>query len=180
MRNLTWIFISAFFLFMAASCEKEIQKEDNSRNLPLKTTVTGVCTDETAWVDGVQYLTKGNWATFTALPAVLGHTGDDIITPLNLYAGQNKLAGLVYFYELPDGTIRIKFRLNVCSSFQDVEESVKIQGYTVPPLGITPVPGQFTTFKGSAIWDSVDLLYYVDVPNFAYYGIHLDLVYCCN
>jgi len=183
MKNLSQIFISAIFLFMAASCEKDIQKEDDERNLQIKSTLTGLCSDETGWADGAPYLKKGNWATFVQTPPydLLGVNDVQLAPTVALLAGQYMEAGTVYFYKGPvTGTVRIKIRLFACASLQVLNEAIKIQGYNENPTGIKPVPGQFITYKGNGTFNTVDGYYYVDVPYFPYYGIHIDLRYCCN
>jgi hypothetical protein len=182
MKNLSQIFISAIFLFMAVACEKDIQKEDD-QDLQMKSTLTDVCSDETGWADGARYLKKGNWATFVQTPPYdsLGVNGKHIAPTVELTAGQYMEAGTIYFYKGPEeGTVRIKIRLLPCVSLQIVDEAIKIQGYDVNPTGIKPVPGQFITYKGNGTFNTVDGYYYVDVPYFKYYGIHVDLYYCCN
>lgn len=182
MKKLSWIFISCAFLFSLSSCEKDTQKEDNRANKQLKTTETGICTDETGWAAGTNYLLKGNWATFITTPPY-GSLGIVDVQPaptINLIAGQQFLAGIVYLYQGPDGTVNIKINLEECWSLQLVEQAIKIQGYDEPPLGVNPVPGLFTTYKGNGTYDSVNQLYTINVPYFAYYGIHVDLQFCCN
>jgi hypothetical protein len=112
--------------------------------------------DETAWTQGTRYVTKGNWATYTSKNA-------GIVT---LYAGQTLPAGTATLTVNPDNTVTIAIALNAGWSLQDVNEPVKIQGYSIAPTG-NPSPGLFTTYKGT------DLL--VTVPAFNFYGIHLDV-----
>jgi hypothetical protein len=165
------------------SCERDSQKENRSENLKLKTTETGICTDETGWAAGTNYLLKGNWATFITTPpyASLGIVNPPQVAPtINLMAGQNFVGGIVYLYQGPNGTVNIKINLEDCWSLQDVNEAFKIQGYNQPPLGVNPAPGQFTTYKGNGVWDDTNKLYTINVPYFPYYGIHVDLQFCCN
>jgi hypothetical protein len=183
MKNLFRIFISFAFLYVMASCEKDSQKEDNPGKNQLKTTETGVCTDETGWADGARYLTKGNWATFVKAPLYKDLGIPDLIEAptVVLLAGQNKIAGTIFFYKGPGvNMITLKIRLEPCVSLRDVEEIFKVQGYTEAPFGIKPVPGQFITYKGNGTFNPVNNYYYFDVPYFAYFGIHVDLLYCCN
>ena len=184
MKHLLRFAVVIMAVMVMGSCEKDPkQNEDNTGTLRLKTgTPTTDCSDETAWANGPRYLTKGNWATFIAVPATLYNFGiDPDPTPsFIIYAGKTGEAGRVYFYNGPNGSIRIIIRLlSGCFSFQNVTEAIKIQGYTVPPFGVSPVPGLFTTYKGNGTYNAGQDFWYVDVAPFAYYGIHLDLKYCC-
>ena len=112
--------------------------------------------DETAWAAGSPYTSRGNWATYTSKNA-------GVVT---LYAGQTLVAGSVALTVNGNGTVTIAITLNAGWSLQDVDEPVKIQGYTTAPSG-NPSPGLFTTYKGD------DLI--VTVPEYNYYGIHVDV-----
>jgi hypothetical protein len=182
MKKLTRILISFAFIWAMVSCEKDAQNTDSSQNKKLKTTETGICTDETGWVSGILYLTKGNWAMFITTPpyASLGIVDVQPAPTINLMAGQNMVGGIAYLYQGPNGTVNIKINLEDCWSLQNVDEAFKIQGYAQPPLGVNPAPGQFTTYKGNGVYDSVNQLYIINVPYFPYYGIHVDLQFCCN
>ena len=111
--------------------------------------------DETAWTQGTKYVSRGNWATYTA------KTAGTII----LYAGQTLPAGSATL-TVNATTVTIAISLNAGWSLQDVTEPVKIQGYDVAPTA-SPSPGLFTTYKGT------DLI--VTVPLYNFYGIHLDV-----
>jgi len=114
--------------------------------------------DETAWTQGTKYVSKGNWATYTAKNA----------GTVTLYAGQTLPAGSATLTVNPDLTVTIAITLNAGWSLQDVNEPVKIQGYGIAPTG-NPSPGLFTTYKGE------DLSVTVPGPAFNFYGIHLDV-----
>jgi len=83
-----------------------------------------------------------------------------------LYAGQTLPAGSATLTVNGDNTVTIAITLNAGWSLQDVNEPVKIQGYSIAPTG-NPSPGLFTTYKGG------ELL--VTVPAYNFYGIHLDV-----
>lgn len=121
------------------------------------------CTDETAWAAGPRYTQKGNWATYT--PYVAN-------TTVNIYAGQNILVGTVEMGPVVNGQVTLTINLINGSHFQNVTESLKIQGYASPPSG-NPAPGQFAN-KFNATGSSIQ----VTVPAANYYGIHLDVVAC--
>jgi hypothetical protein len=118
-----------------------------------------VCYDyegETAWSAGSRYVARGNWATYTAYSA----------GTVNIYAGQHMLAGTATFSSVVDGKVTITIDLDEEWSFQEGDNAVKIQGYSVAPSG-NPSPGRFTTYKGN------DLK--ITVPAYNFYGIHLDV-----
>jgi len=110
---------------------------------------------ESAWAAGSRYVTRGNWATYT--PYSVGS--------VNIFAGQNKWAGVATFSEVTNGNVTITITLNEGWSLQEVTNAVKVQGYTTPPTG-NPSPGRFAT-KSSSL--------NVTVPFANYYGIHLDV-----
>lgn len=120
---------------------------------PLKETL---CTEEeTAWATGQRYVTRGNWATYTAYQ----------VGTVNVYAGQNKFAGTATFSAVSGGNVTITVSLNPGWSLQEVSNPVKIQGYSVAPTG-NPSPGRFSS-KGSSLT--------VTLPYANFYGIHLDV-----
>jgi hypothetical protein len=121
--------------------------------------VVDPCTYETAWADGIRYVDRGNWATYTPRP-------DDGV-PVILYAGQTMEAGTVVF---SDGGLTITINFNSGWDLDDVLEPVKIQGYDVAPTS-NPSPGLFTTYKGDDLEINLGQVY-------AYYGIHLDVKWC--
>ena len=112
--------------------------------------------EESAWAAGQRYVTRGNWATYTAYAA--GST-------VNVYAGQNKWAGTATMSAISGGNVTITIALNQGWSLQEVSNPVKIQGYTTAPSG-NPSPGRFAS-KGTELT--------VTLAAAKYYGIHLDL-----
>jgi hypothetical protein len=110
--------------------------------------------EETAWAAGQRYVTRGNWATYTA------YQGGTV----NIYAGQHMFAGTASFSAVSDGMVTITMSLNEGWGLQE-GNSVKIQDYATPPSG-NPSPGRFA-HKGSSL--------VVSVPANNYYGIHLDV-----
>jgi hypothetical protein len=110
---------------------------------------------ETAWSAGARYVTRGNWATYTAYAE----------GTVNLYAGQHMFAGTVSFSAVNDDMVTITIELDEEWSFQEGDNAVKVQAYDAAPSG-NPSPGRFTTYKGN------DLEITVHAANF--YGIHLD------
>lgn len=115
--------------------------------------------EETAWVDGADYSSQGNWATYVSY-------GGTAMTE-TIFAGQTLNAGTASFSS-PDsnGDITISISLNSGWSLQNVNNPVKIQGYDNAPSG-NPAPGTFTTYAGSDIT--------VTVPAYNFYGVHLDV-----
>lgn len=111
--------------------------------------------NETAWASGARYVTRGNWATYTAYQ----------VGSVNVYAGQNKFAGTATFSSVVNGKVTITISLNQDWSLQEVSNPVKVQNYSVAPTG-NPSPGRFA-FKGSSL--------VVVVPADKFYGIHLDV-----
>jgi hypothetical protein len=110
---------------------------------------------ETAWANGPRYVSRGNWATYT--PYAAG--------TVNVYAGQNMLAGTATMSAVSDGNVTITIALEAGWSLQDDSNPVKIQGYSVAPSG-NPSPGRFAN-KGTSLT--------VTVPAANFYGIHLDV-----
>jgi hypothetical protein len=115
---------------------------------------------ETAWAAGTRYVSKGNWATFTAF--VPGST-------VTLFAGQSHNAGTATFSAVVDGYVTIDFNLTGDWMFAEVAENVKIQNYSVAPKG-NPSPGGFA-FKG----DAEGKTFTITVKEDKFYGIHLDV-----
>lgn len=118
------------------------------------------CQYETAWAAGERYVTKGNWATYTPFVAN---------TTVTLFGGQTIDIGTVHFSDCVDGKVTITINLTNGWELQDVDESVKVQGYFSIPSG-KPSPGLFNSYKG-------DLLEF-EVDCYSYYGIHLDVRWC--
>lgn len=117
---------------------------------------------ETAWSAGTRYVTRGNWATYTA------YDGDPI--SVTLFAGQTLDAGTVSF-SLPDadGMVEITITLNEGWGFVEDDENVKIQDYAVAPSG-NPSPGGFE-YKGQGMGSTFS----IDVPENNFYGVHVDV-----
>ena len=113
--------------------------------------------EDSAWGSGTRYVTRGNWATYTTWAAN---------SSVNIYAGQNKLAGSVSMSANIGGKVTLTITLNPGWSLQEVSNPVKIQGYSSQPASGNPSPGRFAS-KGSSLT--------VTVPAAAYYGIHLDV-----
>jgi hypothetical protein len=117
---------------------------------------------ESAWSDGTRFVSKGNWATYTA------YAGEE--TTVTLYAGQTLEAGEVTFSAPVDGAVTITIQLNAGWSFDAAEENVHIQGFDTTPPAQNPAPGQFAN-KASATGDT----YSVEVPAANYYGVHVNV-----
>jgi len=117
---------------------------------------------ETAWAAGSRYVEKGNWATYT--PYKSGST-------VKIYAGQKIDAGTVTFSAPVKGKVTITINLKNGAVFSDAQENLKIQGYDGKPLAKNPAPGKFTTYKGTFSGSSAT----ITVPQYEYYGIHLDV-----
>lgn len=127
------------FMFSAPCTPKQVCYGDN----------------ETAWASGARYVTRGNWATYTAYQ----------VGTVNVYAGKNDFAGTATFSAITNGNVTITIKLNSDWSLQEVSNPVKIQGYTVAPTG-NPSPGRFAN-KGTSLT--------VTLPYANFYGIHLDV-----
>jgi len=116
---------------------------------------------ETAWGAGTRYVSKGNWATYSAATSSTNST-------LNLTAGVTLFAG-----QTTDiGTAKLdgdKIIITLKNGWELVPntDAVKIQGYNSTPAAKNPAPGQFSTYKGSSLTPSV--------ASFKFYGIHLDV-----
>jgi hypothetical protein len=123
-----------------------------------------ICQEETAWADGIRYVTKGNWATYTSY--------EGAAKSVTLFAGQTMDAGTVFFSAPVGGMVTIRIELNDGWEFQDVSENVKIQDYEGAPTS-KPSPGLFE-YKGDASGDSFE----IEVPLNNFYGVHVDLAYC--
>lgn len=111
--------------------------------------------EDTAWAAGQRYVTKGNWATYTAF----------VPGTVNIYAGQTKLAGTATLSPAVNGEVTITIDLGEGWSLQEGGETVKIQPYASAPKG-NPAPGLFT-YKGT--------LLEITVPEANFYGIHMDV-----
>ena len=113
--------------------------------------------DDSAWGSGTRYVTRGNWATYTAWAAN---------STVQIYAGQTKHAGSVAMSAVSGGMVTLTITLNPGWSLQQVSNPVKIQGYSSQPASGNPSPGRFATKTSSLT---------VKVPAAAFYGIHLDV-----
>lgn len=125
---------------------------------------------DTAWGAGSRYITRGNWATYTAYGA------DKTV---DLYAGQTKLAGAVHFSAVANGKVIITINLNEGWRFRmkpvnDVEgefaNNVHVNGYAATPAAINPAPGSFPWVK-VAVGSSTS----IEVDAKAFYGVHADV-----
>lgn len=175
MKRLTRFSVLILISFALFSCSEEpVQIDDGillSEESALKTVTPEPeplpdCSKETAWSFGDRYVEKGNWATFTKTP-----DGDSFVP---LYAGQIMPAGEVRFYPHGD-QIKIKIYLKDCVSLQKVDEPIKIQGYDEAPTK-KPVPGHFY-YKN---YETGNGYYYVIVDRQAFFGVHVDVEYCCD
>ncbi|HMN90412.1 MAG TPA: hypothetical protein PKD70_10800 [Saprospiraceae bacterium] len=117
---------------------------------------------ETAWSNGSQYVTRGNWATYTK------YEGQQ--KTVTLFAGQTLNAGTVKF-SAPDADhkVTVTITLNAGWRFKDVNENVKIQDYATAPSG-NPSPGLFA-HKGKATSSPFS----IKVPKNNFYGVHVDV-----
>jgi len=126
---------------------------------------TDICQTETAWAAGTRFIDPGNWATYTAY--------EGVEKSVTLWAGKNFNAGTVHF-SAPDAvnsnmvTITITFETGWSLDIAKTEQ-VKIEGYNSTPPAENPSPGLFNTYKGNEL--------VVAVPQFAFYGVHLDVQY---
>jgi VCBS repeat-containing protein len=114
---------------------------------------------ETAWGGdtGFNIMSPGQWWY------IFDTAGPDTQT---IWAGQTIPVGTVTVSEAVAGYRTITINLTGGWMLQGVAEPVKIQGYNVIP-GSAPIPGLFTTYKGSEL--------VISVPDFAFYAIHLDV-----
>ena len=114
---------------------------------------------ETAWTAGSRYVSKGNWATYTAY--------DGVEKTVDLLAAQTKLAGTVTFSAPVDGNVTITVNFNYGWQFQNVTEYLKVQDYPGVPLAENPNPGGFS-------W-KISTGNSIVVPVNNYYGVHVDV-----
>lgn len=122
---------------------------------------------ETAWTAGPRYVQKGNWATYTP------YRSEE--KTVDIFADQHINVGNAKFTANGNNTVTININLKNGASFADVKENLKIQGYYSTPLAKNPAPGKFTTYKGTISGNSITFT----VPQYAYYGIHLDVKVPC-
>ena len=105
----------------------------------------------------------GNWATY------VGYDGEQMT--VNLYAGQDMLAGEVRFSAPVDDEVTITIELDDGWRFEEVSENIKIQDYSAAPRG-NPAPGRFA-HKGTA--DPAEDSFEMVVPENNFYGIHVNV-----
>lgn len=126
--------------------------------------------EETAWAAGVEY--GPNWAMYVPYA--------DEETTVDVFAGQNLLAGTATFSDPVDGMVTITINLNEGFIFYydvfDIEEddNLKVQDYEVAPIGVNPAPGMFEWKTFIPVGSDTGS---IDVPANNYYGVHLDLAY---
>ncbi len=129
--------------------------------------------DETAWANGIRYVKKGNWATWTS------YSGAP--KSVVLFAGQTLDAGDVDFSAPAAGMVTItiqlnpgwRFALNPVGEENGIpiyDNNVKIQDYPGIPTAKNPAPGLF-------MWKSFHQGQFaqVQVPSNNYYGVHVDV-----
>jgi hypothetical protein len=130
--------------------------------------------DETAWAangnapGSLRYVNRGNWATYVAYAA----------KTVNIYAGQNMLAGTATFSAEYDGKVDITINLTGGFIFfhkdaDNPEDNLKVQDYATAPSG-NPAPGLFA-WKETLAFGATTATITVPLNNF--YGIHLDVAY---
>ncbi|MBS9522603.1 hypothetical protein KI659_01125 [Litoribacter alkaliphilus] len=127
-----------------------------------------ICRRGTAWAANDKpgddrYIPKGNWATYITF-----EDGKEY----NIYLGQTNFIGTVTLKE-KGNDVKMKFNLS-SGGLQDVNNNVKIQGYSNPPSG-NPAPGSFA--HKFYIEESI---FEVTIPKEDYYGIHLDAFQLCE
>lgn len=185
MKHFNKILTIGLLLITWISCDEGLVQSDDKTvadndSQMLKCTITDECTTETAWSAGNNYVTKGNWATYTPAPRLSNKK-----TCVDLFAGQNMLAGLVCFYNLDYFNFTVRIYLDPCWSLQDVSEAIKIQGYENVPPARNPNPGRFATYKGNGVAFEngyIEVLvpkYNEQGVQYKYYGIHIDVQDCC-
>lgn len=117
---------------------------------------------ETAWTAGIRYVTRGNWATYTAK--------SDLPDGETIFAGQHMNAGSA---SLSGNTLTIT--LNAGWRFKNASENVKIEYYNGTPPARNPNPGSFRTkynASGSSATVTLDGSLLANATNL---GIHLDV-----
>lgn len=129
--------------------------------------------EETAWAKGLRYVTKGNWAMYTA------YNGEE--KTVDLIAGGGNSAGTVVGTATLEpagaGYVKITIALTGGAIFYydvddpNLDDNVKIQGYAIAPSG-NPAPGRFAI---KAAVPANTTTYSVTVPANNFYGIHLDV-----
>lgn len=121
--------------------------------------------DETAWAAGSRFVTKGNWATYTA------YSGTE--KTVTLYAGQTMVAGTVEFSNAIGGYVTVTISLNEGWKFNDLvaeTENIHIMPYMGTPAAVNPAPGKFTyKFIGDGTYFSESIPYSSAVK---FFGIH--------
>jgi hypothetical protein len=180
MKKVAKLFLMGMVTIAMVSCDKapvaadsDMMQDEVSFLKNLENPDPPECIEETAWGDGLLYNEGSSWATFT--PTVMGEW-------VELWAGQNYYAGRVYFSTVPDmpGYVKIKILMRSCWDIQDVEEPIKVQGYDEPPVGEKVKTGQFE-FKDFELNDDPNNYYYwAIVPYHDFFGVHVDIQYCCD
>lgn len=153
---------TSFYTVTFSSIMSDAERKISGLNFVNKQDKVVCYKGETAWAAGDRYVPKGNWATYT--PYESGST-------VKIYAGQKIDAGTVTFSAPVKGKVTITINLKNGAVFSDAQENLKIQGYDGKPLAKNPAPGKFTTYKGTFSGSSAT----VTVPQYAFYGIHLDV-----
>jgi hypothetical protein len=121
--------------------------------------------DETAWAAGARYLDQGSWAMYVAYA--------DVEKTVDVYAGQNMLAGTATFSAPLGGNVDITIELaNGFVFYGDPDDdNIKVQDYENAPSG-NPSPGEFDSKAMAAIGSTS---YTITVPQNNFYGVHLDV-----
>ena len=123
------------------------------------------CGGETAWAQGPEY--GQGWAMYVPY--------DGSEKSVSLIAGQHYDIGTVSFSAPDNGMVTITIELNAQGGFQNTSENVKIQGYNDTPSNRPGGLGNFN-YKGSA--DSDETTFSIQVPEYSYYGVHVDALKC--
>lgn len=124
---------------------------------------------ETAWAAGIRYVTKGNWATYTA------YSGE--AATVTLFAGQTLAAGSVAFSAPDMGQVTITVTLNTGwrfapkpADYMGDYENLKVQDYANTPPAENPAPGLFA-WKTECTSSPCT----IQVPENNFYGVHSDV-----
>lgn len=124
--------------------------------------------DDTAWAatapGNQRYTNRGNWATY------ISHSQG--LAGVNIYAGQDKLAGSGSVSDNGDGTVTISIELTGDFVFEDGSEALKVQSYSTAPSG-NPNPGGFAHKNATFSEDGKSAT--ITATKNKFYGIHLDV-----
>jgi hypothetical protein len=128
---------------------------------------------ETAWAKGSRYVTKGNWAMYVPYAGYA--------KTVNIIAGQTIPVGTATFSAQVNGKVTITINLTGAIFYYDIadkylDNNLKIQGYNNKPAAVNPAPGLFN-FKYAI--PAGGTTFEIEVPQFSYYGIHLDVGVPC-